>query len=404
MRGGANLAHVGQYNENAVFHALRRLGPSSQTEIAEHTGLSLQTVSVIVKNLASRGYLSELRTESVGRGRPRVIMDIVGSARFAVGIHVDPAVMTTVALDLRGSVVASASSDDVDPDDPAAAMGVATDLVRGLYSSPDVSAERVIGACLAVPGPIDATSESIVETVWLPGWTGYPLGHALERGLGMRVPLVKDTFAAVIGENWVRARSSLDSTMVFVYLGMGTGVGLSLNGEPVTGYSGNAGEVGRMLLALGSRRRGAIDGLDNDPAVLVESAHERRVLPGPAPARIDFPAIDRNFRELCAMAADGHSEARAIMDEAAGRIAEMAVMTTELFDADTLVFGGPYWDSVQPWYEPVALAALAQPSARGPHPVTLVSTVMGRDVGAIGAASVVLDSRYVPRAPGSRRK
>ena len=78
----------------------------------------------------------------------------------------------------------------------------------------------------------------------------------------------------------------------------------------------------------------------------------------------------------------------------------MTVISTELIDANTVVFGGPYWELVRPFYEPVVRRALDQPSARGPQQVELFSTAMGATVGAIGAASVVLDSRFVPRAPG----
>ena len=45
------------------------------------------------------------------------------------------------------------------------------------------------------------------------------LGEILGEHLRMPVPVVKDTLAAVIGENWVRGGESLDSTMVFVYIG-----------------------------------------------------------------------------------------------------------------------------------------------------------------------------------------
>ena len=77
MRPGASHSHISQYNENAVIHALRALGPTSQTDIAAHTGLSVPAVSTIVRNLRQDGYLTEVRTESVGRGRPRVIVDLV---------------------------------------------------------------------------------------------------------------------------------------------------------------------------------------------------------------------------------------------------------------------------------------------------------------------------------------
>ncbi|MEO7587849.1 MAG: ROK family transcriptional regulator [Arachnia sp.] len=399
MRTGASLAHISAYNENAVIHALRRLGPTSQTDIAEMAGLSVQTVSSIVRNLMVGGFVRELRRESVGRGRPRVILDIVADARYAVGVHVDPSLMSAVVLDLRGSVVASLTSEEVDPDNPDRSLDVAASMVQESLLSSRIDKQVVLGTCLAVPGPINAVSESIVDTVWLPGWTGFPLGEALGARLGMRVPVVKDTLAAVIGENWVRAGDALDSTMVFVYLGAGTGVGLSLNGEPVRGFSGNAGEVGRMLLALGEPRPRGADGLDNDPVVLVEEAHARGVLDGPAPPRGNLTLVDHQFRALCQLADDGNGDALGILHEAGSRIAGMVVMTTELFDADTVVFGGPYWDCVKRVYEPMTVAALRQPSARGPHPVTVSSTEMGREVGAIGAASVVLDARYVPRAP-----
>jgi predicted NBD/HSP70 family sugar kinase len=97
---------------------------------------------------------------------------------------------------------------------------------------------------------------------------------------------------------------------------------------------------------------------------------------------------------------DGHARARELLTGAADRIAAMTVISTEMIDADTVVFGGPYWELVRPFYEPVVRHALDQPSARGPQPVELFSTAMGTRVGAIGAASVVLDARYVPRAPG----
>ena len=171
----------------------------------------------------------------------------------------------------------------------------------------------------------------------------------------MHVPMVKDTVAAVIGENWVRGGASLDSTMVFVYVGTGTGVGVSVNGEPVLGFSGNAGEVGRLLVALGPQG-GA--GLDNDPMVLVERAHRDGALPGAAPDRRDLTDMEADFHMLCALALDGQPVASELLMSAAERLAAMTVIATELVDADTVVFGGPYWAPVRSLYEPVVREAV----------------------------------------------
>ena len=57
------------------------------------------------------------------------------------------------------------------------------------------------GACLALPGPVDPATGAPDSAVWLPGWARVPLGEILGEQLRMPVPVVKDTLAAVIGEN-----------------------------------------------------------------------------------------------------------------------------------------------------------------------------------------------------------
>ena len=399
MRFGTSLSDVGQYNENAVIHALRALGPSSQGDLVARTGLSVPAVSAIVRTLKQRGYLTELRTEPVARGRPRAILDLVASASYAVGLHVDPAVMSVVVLDLRGQVVRAGSSESVRPDDAMQSLDEAAILVNRVVAESGIDRDRLLGACAAVPGPIDSITGSITDTVWMPGWAGVSIGEHLARRLGSPhapIPVIKDTLAAVIGENWVRGRESLESTMIFVYLGTGTGVGVSINGEPVRGSSGNAGEIGRMLVALGESPHA---GMDNDPFVLVGQAHAQGVLSDELPSPSDPRPLERQFRTLCRLALEGNKTADRMLRDAGSRVAEMVVMVAEVYDADTVVFGGPYWELLQPFYEEAAIAAFKRPSARGPHPVAVLSTAMGTEVGAIGAASAVLDARFVPRAP-----
>ncbi|MBE6475356.1 MAG: ROK family transcriptional regulator [Actinomyces succiniciruminis] len=401
MRAGTNLVDLGKYNANVVIHALRCLGACSQRDIAAATGLSAQSVSAIVRGLQRQGLLSEVGTEITGRGRPRVLLNIVGSARIAVGVHVDPSLITVVALDLGGHVTGAASSRRVNPDDPHTTMARVAEMVRQLVREQSLDGQRLAGTCLAIPGPLDPTNGAPDGPAWLPGWTAVPLGEVLGDHLGMRVPVVKDTLAAVIGENWVRGGAFLDSTMVFVYVGTGTGMGLSINGEPVRGFSGNSGEVGTMMTALGSRTPGEHTGMDNDPAFIVERAHTLGLQPEPLPPRTDFDAVERRLARLCAAAVDGDRRADELLEGAALRMAELVMMAVELLDADTVVFGGPYWRLLEPWYAPASRRAVRRPSARGPHPVSILSSAMGDNVGAVGAAAVVHDNLYVPRPPSS---
>ena len=56
--GGANQIRVRAYNERLVLSLVRRHGALSKAEIARRTGLSAQTVSVIMRALEKDGLLS----------------------------------------------------------------------------------------------------------------------------------------------------------------------------------------------------------------------------------------------------------------------------------------------------------------------------------------------------------
>ena len=106
MRAGSNLPAVGGYNQAVILDAVRRAPDGvSRVEVANSTGLSAQTVTNIVRRLIQEGLVVEAGTRGVGVGKPRTILRLDPMARLAVGIHLDPSVVTIVLLDLAGSVV-----------------------------------------------------------------------------------------------------------------------------------------------------------------------------------------------------------------------------------------------------------------------------------------------------------
>ena len=255
MTNGASRSRLREYNARTVIHALRRGGPASQSEIAERAGLSVPAVSAIMRSLTEEGYIREVRSDNPGRGRPRVIVDVVPEAAYSLGIHIDPSLITAVLLDLRGNVVEVNHSPEVDPSDPTRTLRVAAGMARAV--TPDGSrGDRVVGACLAVPGRVDSVIGGIADSVWLPGWNGRPLGPILAASIGREVRVVVDTYAAMVGEQWVRGGDLLEATSVFVYLGVGTGLGLTVAGAATSGGSGNAGQVGRIFEIARRHARG----------------------------------------------------------------------------------------------------------------------------------------------------
>ncbi len=109
MRRGTNLPAVGGFNQAVILDLIRREPAGmSRVELAERSGLSSQTVSNMTKRLLDDGMIVEAGRRISGRGQPRVILQLDPTSRMAIGVPLDPTVITYVALDLRGDVIAHA--------------------------------------------------------------------------------------------------------------------------------------------------------------------------------------------------------------------------------------------------------------------------------------------------------
>src|SRR4051794_22645959 len=106
MARGSNLSRLGDLNQVELLDTVRRTRAGiSRVELATETGLTAQTVSNIVRRLLAEDLVVESgRVQSSLRGKPRTLLKVRPSARFAVGVHVDPATLTFVLIDLEGRV------------------------------------------------------------------------------------------------------------------------------------------------------------------------------------------------------------------------------------------------------------------------------------------------------------
>lgn len=413
MRLGANQPRIGTFNERVILDSLRRVPGQSLTELATTTGLAIPTVSGLLKQLSARGLVAAIGTQKVERGRPRTRLAIVPEARFSVGIHLDPTVVTIALLDLAGRARSTSLEQGALDDPPDVVIARIAASTSSMLAAEGVDVTRVVGAGVASPGPIDVVRGRLVDPPWLPGWHGVPLRDELEQALDMDVLFEKDTIAAVVGETWLRRDDDEFQVLLFVYVGIGIGVAVSTRGEVLRGATGNAGEIGGFFeIAPGERvypSTVTASSSSVDPAYLVARARDLGVeLPSPADESSDeerrgaapqLADIDESFDALCAAAADGNRPAVDLLTEAGSKVAHMIGILTDLLDVDTVVMGGPYWEQVQAFYEGAIRQRLgAHRLGQVRRNLDLATSLMGDSAGAIGAAAMVLDERYVPRA------
>ncbi|MBB1195303.1 ROK family transcriptional regulator [Curtobacterium flaccumfaciens] len=414
-RRGANLPSIGGFNRTVVLDAVRRSPDGlSRVELAARTGLSAQTVSNVTRFLIEAGMIVESGTVVSGRGKPRTILRLEPGSRYAVGVHVDPAVVTYVLLDLAGTVVAASTTSTPTADDPSEVVRTIASAVDGLVADAGVAVDSVLGVGIASPGPIDVEAGIVVDPPFLPRWRDVPLRDALAEATGYPVLLEKDVTAAAVGEMFLAGESSARN-FAFVYFGTGFGVGLVVDHEPVRGVGSNAGDAGHIMVDQGSLAgtpdgsgtRGEV-GAAVAPDRLVRVARSRGLAlsgggavteAGAGADAADVDAVNAAWDELAAAIADGDDTAVTLAADAGTVMGNAVVLIVNLLDIDRVVFGGPFWSRIASAALPAARTAIVgSPLLVPKHAVQVVESDRGADVAAVGAACLVLDAALSPRA------
>lgn len=399
-RRGTNLPAMGDFNQSVILDAIRRTGPGlSRVELSHVTGLSPQTVSNISRRLLDNGLIVEGAREIIGPGKPRTMLQLKPEGYYALGVHLDPTVMTFVMLDLAGTVVAHQHKRTPTVTDPNKIIAQMVTSLNKLIDQSGVPRSKIGGVGIAAPGPIDRVRGTLVDPPHLSGWHRVPLRDALAEATGLSAILDKDVTASAVAEMWAGGVNGIGS-FIFFYLGTGLGAGLVVRDEVVRGSSDNAGEIGHIITDPAGPRcfcgmRGCI-AVTCMPQALVQEAELLGVLDD---TRIgsDTRAVDARYTQLCAAAAAGNAIAVEIIDRSAIRLSRAVAVVANILDVDRVVFGGPFWSRVSEHYlrrVPELLEELR--ATRSIHRISVTGTSVGEDVAAIGAACLVLDRAMTP--------
>lgn len=400
-RRGTNLPRMGDFNQSVILEAIRRSGEGlSRIELADATGLSAQTVTNITRRLIEDGLIAEAGRIINGPGKPRITLRLNAESHFSVGVHLDPAVMTFVLLDLTGRVVGRMTKRTPDKD-PRSIVDAMARTIDELIQEAGIDRALVAGVGIAAPGPLDAEMGTVIDPPKLLGWHRVPLRSVLEEATGLPVMLEKDTTAAAVGELWT-GHGPADDSFVFVYLGTGIGAALVRGGEVVGGSSRNFGEIGHIIVdtegpSCSCGARGCVEVVCT-PQAIVEQAERAGVFRDDREGT-DVETLDERFTQLCERAAAGDVTALHVLREAARRLSVLIAALTNVLDVDRVVLGGPFWARLSEVYLRELPVQLERRSAtRAIRSLPVAGTIVGDDVGAVGAACVVLDSVLTPRA------
>lgn len=211
---GMNAVSVRSYNERLVLSLLLQNTGLSRMEIGQRTGLSAQTVSVIVRSLAQEGLVAKGKAQKGRMGPPTIPLSLNPGGAYSVGISLGHRHTDVVLLDFVGQVKFHTTL----PIPPSVEYSNQSELVetvrQALAALPTKNNDRIAGIGLAIPEDADELAlgpAGLAER-------NEALSSEIEAAIGLEVYVHNDVTAAAAGESMFGAAKSLDDYLFF-YLG-----------------------------------------------------------------------------------------------------------------------------------------------------------------------------------------
>lgn len=231
-----------RHHRSLLLQHLFREGPASRADLARSSGLTRVTVSDLVGELLSEGFVSELGAPAETRvGKPPTLIGLAADSHHIIGLDLSETDrMSGAVVNLAGTVRAR---HEVHVDGAEGEQAVL--LVQRLTAELIEMAERpLLGIGVGSPGVVDSAG-TVIDAPNL-AWTDTPLAARLAETFGLPVLVANDANTAVLGEHTFG--ESGDGGLMVIRVGTGVGAGLVLGGSLLHGHLGAAGEIGHVVV------------------------------------------------------------------------------------------------------------------------------------------------------------
>lgn len=380
---GTNQSGMRDHNERLVLSLVRQHGSLAKSDIARMTGLSAQTVSVIMRELEDDGLLLRQAPQRGKIGQPSIPMALNPDGAYFIGLKIGRRSAELVLIDFLGKVRAAEQLSYRYPTPRETVAFVASGMEK-LRASLDAGREkRIAGLGIAMPFEL----WNWVDTAGAPRqimdeWRHRDVRTDVQALCDFPVYLQNDATSAC-GAELVFGQSNGLRDFVYFYIGAFAGGGVVLDGRLYSGPTGNAGALGSMLVSgPGGKQAQLID--IASVAVLEKELNAQGI---EAPHLWTSP---EDWGEL-GPTLDGW------ISRAADALAHAIISATSVIDFEAAVIDGWMPVSVRGKLVDAVRKAIGGIDAEGLTVPKVHEGTVGVHARALGAASLPLSERFLIR-------
>lgn len=378
---GSNQSGMRAHNERLVLTLLRQRGPLAKADIARTTGLSAQTVSVIMRALERDGLLTRGEPQRGRVGQPSVPMALAADGAYFLGLKVGRRSLDLVLIDFVGRVEGRVhiTHKFPTPEGVVRFANSAIDQLLGQLTGPQRA--RVSGLGIAIPFQLwDWAKPLGVKPGELAEWRDRDVAREIAESWDFPVYLKNDASAAC-GAELVFGEKDRPSDFLYFFIGFFVGGGLVVDNALYTGRTGNAAALGSIPLGMsGSQTRQLVDvaslaSLEN--ALIAVGGNGDMIWENPKSWSVPDAILDR------------------WMDEACEGLAYAILSAVCLIDFPKAMIDGWLPDDIRAEIVKRTRDRVATANLAGIATPDVRSGTIGSDARSLGAASLPLSERFL---------
>ena len=230
-----------QYSRRLVAEVLLHRAPLSRAALARATGLSKQTISIVIAELEAEGWVRSVGISKGAIGRTAVSYDLARDAALSVGVDLGGSKVSLAIADLVGKTVGEIT-EPTDRRGGAHVLRQVHEIAVRLAAREGLNLARARSVVVGMPGVVDPETGAVALVPNIRDLSSINTPRLLADLFGQPVVIENDVNLAMLGEVWQGcAHGAQDAA--FLAIGTGVGLGLIVNGRLVRGARGAAGEV-----------------------------------------------------------------------------------------------------------------------------------------------------------------
>jgi glucokinase-like ROK family protein len=395
MSPKASAEYILKLNTRKVLKLIRDNPPISRAEIARVSGLSAPTVSRIVDDLIKDGLVEEIGMGASSGGRRPTLLRFSPNNNFIIGIDLGTTNIYGVLANLEAEIISEEKTPTRVEEGFYNIMDRTLKIIKKLKSLLGRKQGRLCGIGMAVAGLINR-KRNIVE--FSPNFHWHDVDIIKYMAPKVDIPIFFDNVTRVmaLGELCYGVGKKYKN-FICVNVGYGIGAGIIINGQPLYGTKGMAGEFGHITLEKDSKIQcycgnfGCLEALSSGNGI----ARAARLELEKGAKSILRDMCNDNLDNLTAeMVADAAKKGDALAWNVFHRAAEYLGIgisaLINLFNPEAIVIGGGVTMAGDILFDTVRKTVKARALSKISHEVEILPATFGLKAAVMGAVSLIL--------------